>query len=80
MFPCRRFAFRLSSSFLRLSSKAGPILLLIEPYLGALPVYSPDLNRIECRWADLKRVLPDLMPKCETVQEAVYAHFGVCNS
>ena len=49
-------------------------------FLLFLPAYSPDFNRIECRWANLKRALPDLMPKCETLQEAVYTHFEECNS
>jgi hypothetical protein len=80
LFPCRRFAFRLGSWFLRLSSKAGPILLLIGPYLGALPAYSADFNRIENRLSSMKRALPDLMSKCETLQGAVYTYFARFNS
>jgi hypothetical protein len=44
------------------------------------------LTGLNIRWANLKRALPDLMPKCETLQEAVYTHFDVythfeeCNS
>jgi len=45
-----------------------------------LPAYSPDFNRIENRWANMKRALPDLMSGCVTLQEAVYTHFGECNS
>jgi transposase len=45
-----------------------------------LPAYSPDFNRIECRWANLKCALPDLMSKCETLQEAIYTHFEEYNS
>ena len=60
------------------------MLSLIAEWAGVfllfLPAYSPDFNRIECRWANLKRALPDLMPKCETLQEAVYTHFEECNS
>jgi len=67
MFPCRRFAFRLGSWFLRLSSRAGPILLLIGPYLGALPVYSPVFNPIELVWSKVKAVLRKL--KARTHEE-----------
>jgi transposase len=49
-------------------------------FLLFLPAYSPGFNRIEPRWANMKRALPDLMPKCETLQEAIYTHFGECNS
>jgi len=45
-----------------------------------LSVYLSDFNRVECRWANLKRVLSDLMFGCVTLQEAVYTHFGECNS
>ncbi|MCL2288055.1 MAG: transposase [Candidatus Bathyarchaeota archaeon] len=45
-----------------------------------LPAYSPDFNRIENRWANMKRALPDLMPKCETLEGAVYNHFNYSNS
>jgi transposase len=56
-----------------IAERAGVFLLF-------LPAYSPDFNRIENRWANLKRALPDLMPDCETLQEAVYTHFGECKS
>jgi hypothetical protein len=39
-----------------------------------LPAYSADFNRIENRWSSMKRALPDLIPKCETLQGAVYTH------
>ncbi|MDR2699376.1 MAG: transposase [Nitrososphaerota archaeon] len=45
-----------------------------------LPAHSPDFNRIENRRANMKRALPDLIPKCETLQEAVYTHFEEYNS
>jgi hypothetical protein len=41
-----------------------------------LPAYSPDFNRIECWWANMKRALPDLLPVCETLEGAVYTHFN----
>jgi hypothetical protein len=44
-----------------------------------LPAYSPDFNRIEHKWSSMKRALPDLMPKCENLQDAVYTHFAVSN-
>jgi len=44
-----------------------------------LPAYSPDFNPIEKWWANMKRALIDLLPKCKTLQEAVYTHFGWCN-
>ncbi|MDR2699579.1 MAG: transposase [Nitrososphaerota archaeon] len=51
----------------------------VEVFLLFLSVYLPDFSRIECRWANLKCALPDLMPKCGALQEAVYTHFGECN-
>jgi len=48
-------------------------------FLVFLPAYSPDYNCIEQQWANMKRALVDLAPKCETLQEAVYTHFGWCN-
>ncbi len=56
-----------------IAERAGVFLLFLS-------VYSLDFNRIECRWANLKCALPDLMPKCETLQEAIYTHFEECNS
>jgi len=59
-------------------------LLVIAEWVGVfllfLPAYSPDFNRIECRWSSMKRALPDLLPKCETLEGAVYAHFNHSNS
>jgi transposase len=49
-------------------------------FLLFLPAYSPGFNRIESRWANMKRALSDLMPKCETLQEAIRTHFGERNS
>jgi transposase len=66
-------SFRRKKKLLLIVERAGVDLLF-------LPAYSSDFNRIECRWANLKRALPDLAPKCETLQEAVYTHFGECNS
>jgi transposase len=51
-----------------------------EVFLLFLSAYSPDFNRIENRWANMKRALPDLMPDCGTLQEAIYTHFGRRNS
>ncbi|MDR2699222.1 MAG: transposase [Nitrososphaerota archaeon] len=56
-----------------IAERAGVFLLF-------LPAYSPVFNCIECRWANLKRALSDLMPECETLQEAVYTHFEEYNS
>jgi len=56
-----------------IAERVGVVLLF-------LPAYSPDFNRIECRWANLKRALSDLIPKCETLEGAVYTHFEECNS
>ena len=33
-------------------------------FLVFLPVCSPDFSKIEYKWVSMKRVLPDLMPKC----------------
>jgi hypothetical protein len=48
-------------------------------FLVFLPAYSPDFNRIEHKWANMKRALPDLMPKCENLQGAVYTYFTASN-
>jgi hypothetical protein len=47
------------------NTKAGPILLLIGPYLGALPVYSADFNSIEFMWVYVKSVLRKLKARVE---------------
>ena len=44
-------------------------------FLVFLPAYSPDYNGIEKWWANMKAALIDLVPKCGTLQEAVYTHF-----
>ena len=41
------------------------LVALVGVFLVFLPVYSSDFNKIEHKWANMKRVLPDLMPKCE---------------
>ncbi|MDR2700555.1 MAG: transposase [Nitrososphaerota archaeon] len=66
-------SFHRRKKLLLIAERAGVFLLF-------LPVYSPVFNCIECRWANLKRALSDLMPKCETLQEAVYTHFEEYNS
>ena len=48
-------------------------------FLVFLPAYSPDFNKIECKWSSMKRALPDLMPKCENLQEAVQTYFTASN-
>lgn len=45
-----------------------------------LPAYSPDLNPIEKDWANMKNALVDILPECENVPSAVYAHFCVNTS
>jgi len=64
-FHRRKYLFALASRFL--------------VFLVFLPAYSPDFNPIEKWWANMKRALIDLLPKCKTLQEAVYTHFGWCN-
>ncbi|MDR2700018.1 MAG: transposase [Nitrososphaerota archaeon] len=51
----------------------------VGAFLVFLPTYSPDFNRIEHKWVNIKRALPDLMPKCENLQGAVYTHFAASN-
>ena len=48
-------------------------------FLVFLPAYSPDFNRIEHKWTNMKWALPDLMSKCENLQDAVYTRFAVSN-
>ncbi|MDR2700168.1 MAG: transposase [Nitrososphaerota archaeon] len=60
--------------------KLSVIVERVGVFLLFLPAYSPVFNCIECRWANLKCALPDLMSKCETLQEAVYTHFEEYNS
>ena len=67
-----------NASFHR-KKKLAVIAERVGVFLLFLSAYSPDFNRIECRWANLKRALPDLVPKCETLEGAVYAHFNHSN-
>jgi transposase len=41
-----------------------------------LPAYSPDFNPIEKSWANMKRKLRDTLPHFDSVEAAVYDHFG----
>jgi len=41
-----------------------------------LPSYSPDFNPIENKWANLKRVLPDILPLHVTLQDAILTYLG----
>jgi putative transposase len=51
----------------------GVSLLFLSPY-------SPDFNPIEKKWANLKRALPDAVPKFDTLQGAVYNYLEHSNS
>jgi hypothetical protein len=42
-----------------------------------LPAYSPDFNEAEKKWANMKRALPDLIPKCGSLEMAVYSYLGI---
>jgi transposase len=42
-----------------------------------LPPYSPDYNRIEKTWANMKRYLCDTMQDFSSVDSAIYNYFGV---
>jgi len=41
-----------------------------------LPPYSPDYNRIEKTWANMKRFLRGNLDRCVSVEFAVYAYFA----
>jgi hypothetical protein len=43
-----------------------------------LPAYPPDFDRIEKKWANRQRALPDLIPQLDSLEKAVYTYFGVC--
>jgi transposase len=45
-----------------------------------LPAYSPDLNPIEKKWANMKGALPDLIPCYDSLESAVYSYLGVSSS
>jgi len=42
-----------------------------------LPPYSPDLNRIEKLWANLKMWLKSFARLFSTIQDAIYHYFNV---
>jgi transposase len=42
-----------------------------------LPTCSPDFNKIEKEWANMKRPLPDLIPRFDSLEKAVYRYLGV---
>lgn len=42
-----------------------------------LPSYSPDLNKIEKDWANMKKALLDILPNCTSLEQGVYRYFGV---
>lgn len=44
-----------------------------------LPAYSPDFNLIEKDWANMKKALTDILPNCESLEQAVYLYFCVEN-
>jgi putative transposase len=44
-----------------------------------LPAYSPDFNPIEPQWANLKRALPDIIPKYKMIDSAIYEYFELRN-
>lgn len=44
-------------------------------YLIFLPPYSPDLNLIELFWAWLKRTLRKILPKLDSLDQAIFAAF-----
>ena len=44
-----------------------------------LPAYSPDLNRIEKKWANMKRALPDLIPQYGNLEKAIYGYLSAPN-
>jgi len=45
-----------------------------KKYKGSLlflPPYSPDYNPIEKVWANMKKGLVDIIPKCKTLEESI---------
>ena len=45
-----------------------------------LPPYSPDYNRIEKSWANMKRYLGGYLHTRQSLESAVYNYFGVVNN
>lgn len=41
-----------------------------------LPTYSPDFNKAEKKWANMKQALPDLIPQHGSLEKAVYSYLG----
>jgi putative transposase len=52
------------------------LLINFYRFLVSLPPYSPDFNPIEKEWAHIKRALPDLVPRHETLQKAVLGYLS----
>jgi transposase len=44
-----------------------------------LPAYSPDLNRIEKKWANMKRALPDLITQYDNLEKAILEYLSIAN-
>jgi transposase len=44
-----------------------------------LPAYSPDLNRIEKKWANMKRALPDLIPQYDSLEKTILKYLCIAN-
>jgi hypothetical protein len=41
------------------------------------PAYSPNFNKAEKKWANMKQALPDLIPRHASLEKAVYCYLGV---
>jgi transposase len=44
-----------------------------------LPAYSPDFNKIEKKWANMKQALPDLLPQYNNIEKAIYWYLDASN-